>query len=329
MIHWVQQVGNIFKSLRRHRQAENKPTLSERFAAPYRLLWFVPVVGVLTLAFTYSVHDNYKTWFTESYKVKAPFIPKDVYFAGERVPLEEPDIRERLDRELMATVYWQSNTMMLLKRSKKYFPVMEQILAENNIPADFKYLCVAESGLSNATSPSGAKGFWQLLEGTAKPYGLEINNHVDERFHLEKATRAACAYFKESYGRFANWTLTAASYNRGMGGTVRDVAYQYAGGFYDLYMNDETSRYIFRILAYKLIFENPEMYGYYLEQEDYYSEQPRIVVSVDTAISNLSAFAKDNGTNYKWLKLLNPWLRERDLPNKSRKVYQIELRYKE
>lgn len=284
---------------------------------------------IATLAFTVSEADKYKTWFTESYKVKSPFIPAVVEFAGEKMPVNEPDIRERLDREIMATVYWQSNTMMLMKRSKKYFPLIEQILAENNLPSDLKYLCVAESGLSNATSPSGAKGFWQLMEGTAKPYGLEINSHVDERFHLEKATRAACLYFKESYGRFANWTLTAASYNRGMSGTLRDLEYQKARSFYDLYMNDETSRYIFRIMAYKLIFENPEMYGFYLNEEDYYTSSPKIVITVDSTINDLSDFAISKGTNYKILKILNPWLRERSLPNKTRKPYQIEIYYKE
>lgn len=290
---------------------------------------FTILILFFTLAFTVTEADKYKTWFTESYKVKSPFIPSVVEFAGEKMPISEADIRERLDRELMATVFWQSNTMMLMKRSKKYFPMMEQILAENNLPSDLKYLCVAESGLSNATSPSGAKGFWQLMEGTAKPYGLEINENVDERFHLEKATRAACLYFKESYGRFANWTLTAASYNRGMSGTLRDLEYQNVNSFYDLHMNDETSRYIFRIMAYKLIFENPEMYGFYLNEEDYYTSAPKIVITIDTTIPDLSAFAIAKGTNYKTLKLLNPWLRDRSLPNKSRKPYRIEIYYKE
>lgn len=293
------------------------------------IISFGLILLITSVAFTVSEADKYKIWFTESYKVKSPYIPAIVEFAGEKMPVTEADIRERLDRELMATVYWQSNTMMLMKRSKKYFPVIEQILAENNLPSDLKYLCVAESGLSNATSPSGAKGFWQLMEGTAKPYGLEINAHVDERFHLEKATRAACLYFKESYTRFANWTLTAASYNRGMSGTLRDMEYQKVSSFYDLHMNDETSRYIFRIMAYKLIFENPEMYGYYLNDEDYYTSAPKVVITIDTTINDLSTFAISKGTNYKTLKLLNPWLRDKFLPNKARKPYQIEIYYKE
>jgi hypothetical protein len=241
------------------------------------------------------------------------------------MPVSQEDIHERMDREIMATAYWQSSTMMLLKRSKKYFPIIEPILKENNIPLDFKYLCVAESGLSNATSPSNAKGFWQLLEGTAKPLGLEINDYVDERFHLEKATRAACAYFKESYAQFNNWTLTAASYNRGQAGTMRDLNYQGANSFYDLYMNDETSRYIFRIVAYKLIFENPELYGFYLHDSDYYSMKPRMLITVDSTINSLSLFAQDQGSNYKTLKLYNPWLRDRSLPNKTNRKYTIEL----
>ncbi len=296
-----------------------------KFSNKNYLLAFLLLVLGSSLAFTFLESDKYKTWFTESYKLKSPYIPPDVNFAGEKMPVSQEDIHERMDREIMATAYWQSSTMMLLKRSKKYFPIIEPILKENNIPLDFKYLCVAESGLSNATSPSNAKGFWQLLEGTAKPLGLEINDYVDERFHLEKATRAACAYFKESYSQFNNWTLTAASYNRGQAGTMRDLNYQGANSFYDLYMNDETSRYIFRIVAYKLIFENPELYGFYLHDSDYYSMKPRMLITVDSTINSLSLFAQDQGSNYKTLKLYNPWLRDRSLPNKTNRKYTIEL----
>lgn len=277
------------------------------------------------LAFSLIDADKYKAVFTESYKIKTPYLPETILFAGEKMPINEPDIKERMDREIMATVFWQSNTMMLMKRSRKYFSIIEPILAQNGIPEDFKYLCVAESGLSNAVSPSGAKGFWQLMEGTAKPYGLEMNDFVDERYHLEKATRTACLYFKESYSALNNWTLTAASYNRGLNGSVRDLTFQDINSFYDLYTNEETSRYIFRIMAYKLIFENPELYGFYLKPEDYYREIPSKVVMVDSTLNNLSDFARANGTNYKMVKILNPWLRDKSLPNKNRKQYQIEL----
>lgn len=299
--------------------------MSSQIKNKFLILTLAVLLLLTSLAVTFTDKDKYKTLFTEKYQIKSPYIPQEVDFAGEKMPINQADNKERLDREIMATTFWQSNTMMLMKRSKKYFPIIDQILAENNIPADFKYLCVQESGLANVASPAGAKGFWQLMEGTAKPMGLEMNSHVDERYHLEKATQAACSYLKESYAQFNNWTLTAASYNRGLNGTMRDLSYQGVTSFYDLYMNDETSRYIFRIVAYKLIFENPEQYGFYLNEEDYYKLKPRIIETVDTTISSLSNFARDRGTNYKILKLMNPWLRDKSLPNKAGKSYKIEL----
>lgn len=277
------------------------------------------------LAFSLADADKHKALFTESYKVKTPYLPSTILFAGEVMPATQQDIKERMDREIMATVFWQSNTMMLLKRSAKYFPIIEPILKEYGIPEDFKYLCVAESGLSNVTSPAGAKGFWQLMEGTSKPYGLEMTDYVDECYNLEKATRTACLYFKESYSAFNNWTLTAASYNRGQNGVTRDLASQGVKSFYDLHMNEETSRYIFRIVSYKLIFENPELYGLYLRPEDYYKIPATKIQTEDSTIGSLSDYAKANGTNYKMLKILNPWLRDKTLPNKTRKQYQIIL----
>lgn len=277
------------------------------------------------LAFSLADADKHKALFTESYKVKTPYLPSTILFAGEVMPATQQDIKERMDREIMATVFWQSNTMMLLKRSAKYFPIIEPILKEYGIPEDFKYLCVAESGLSNVTSPAGAKGFWQLMEGTSKSYGLEMTDYVDERYNLEKATRTACLYFKESYSAFNNWTLTAASYNRGQNGVTRDLASQGVKSFYDLHMNEETSRYIFRIVSYKLIFENPELYGLYLRPEDYYKIPATKIQTEDSTIGSLSDYAKANGTNYKMLKILNPWLRDKTLPNKTRKQYQIIL----
>ncbi len=283
---------------------------------------------IFLCAFTFVESETYKQYFTEAYKIKSPYLPNHLEFAGENMPLQDSDIKERMDRELMATVFWQSNTMMILKRSRKYFSIIEPILLENGIPDDFKYLCVAESGLSNAVSPAGAKGFWQLMEGTAKPLGLEMNEFVDERYHLEKATRTACLYFKESYAMLNNWTLTAASYNRGLNGLKRDIAFQAVDSFYDLHLNEETSRYIFRILAYKLIFEQPEVYGFYLKPQDYYKIPSLKALTIDTSIANLSEFAKMHNSNFKLLKLLNPWLRDRSLPNKNHKQYQIALPYK-
>lgn len=293
-----------------------------------RIIVAALLFSFLIIGFTLSDQETYKKWFTEKYSVKSPYVPADLNFAGEAVPIDQEDIRERLDRELMSTVYWQSNTMMLLKRSKKYFPVIEQILVQHNIPVDFKYLCVTESGLSNVTSPSGAQGFWQLMTGTAKPYGLEMNDYVDERNNLEKSTKVACEYLLNAYKNFNNWTLAAASYNRGVGGTLRDLNFQKGNSFYDLYLNSETSRYIFRILSYKLIFENPEQYGFILKDSDYYKMDPSMVITVDTTINDLSEWALSHETSYKMVKLLNPWLKDRSLPNRSRTVYRIEIPYK-
>lgn len=291
----------------------------------YTKTGIIMLVSLFLLAFTIQDFDKIKTYFTESYKIKSPHLPNGLNFANEIVPINQQDIRERMDRELMSTTFWQSNTMMLMKKSKKYFPVIEPILKANGIPDDFKYLCVQESGLSNVSSPAGAKGFWQLMEGTATPYGVEINEFVDERYDLEKSTQIACTYFKEAFAIYNNWTLTAASYNRGMNGITRDLKNQKVCTFYDLHLNEETSRYIFRILAYKLIFENPDLYGYFLKSEDYYKPFKTKKLEIDSTIEDLSEFAVQNGSNYKMIKTLNPWLRDKSLPNKRRKNYSIQL----
>ena len=204
----------------------------------------------------------------ESYKVYALRLPESIDFAGEKTPLDAPDIQERLDKELLVNTYWQSNMMLLLKRANKYFPLIEEILEEEGIPSDFKYLAVIESGLENVRSPKGAKGFWQLMPATAKEYGLEVNTNVDERYHIEKATRVACKYIKKAKNRFGSWSLAAASYNRGIYGTNRLLDRQLVDSYYDLLLNSETGRYVFRILAVKEIMTNPERYGFVFISED-------------------------------------------------------------
>ena len=261
----------------------------------------------------------------ESYKVYALKLPSNLDFSGEAVPLDQPDIRERLDKELLVNTYWQSNMMLLLKRANKYFPTIEPILEEEGIPDDFKYLAVIESALENVRSPKGAKGFWQIMPGTAKEYGLEVNSNVDERYHIEKSTRVACAYLKKAKERFGSWTLAAASYNRGMYATDRLLSKQLSENYYDLLLNSETSRYVFRILAIKEIMSNPRAYGFIFDAEDLY--QPILVrkIGLDTAIGNIAQFAKEQSINYKILKIHNPWLIQNHLNNRSRKYYEISI----
>ncbi|MGB0837501.1 MAG: lytic transglycosylase domain-containing protein [Flavobacteriaceae bacterium] len=260
---------------------------------------------------------------SDAYQIKAIKIPSYLSFASERVPLEKEDIKERVDREFLVNTYWQSNALLLIKRSHKYFPVIEPILKKNGIPDDFKYLAVIESGLQNVSSPAGAKGFWQLMKGTARENHLEVNANVDERYNLEKATEAACNYLLKQKERFGSWTLTAASYNVGPNGLNRRMKAQMVDDYYDLLLPDETSRYLPRILAVKAILENPESYGFIFEQDDLYQLPELKKIEVDTVIHNLASFSKQLDLNYKELKLYNPWLRENKLNNATRKNYEI------
>ena len=262
---------------------------------------------------------------SETYEIKALKIPENLDFAGERVPVEKEDIKERLDRELLVNTYWQSSTLLLLKRAHKYFPLIEPILKENGIPNDFKYLAVIESGLQNVTSPAGAKGFWQIMEATAKESGLEVNSNVDERYHIEKATQAACDYLKAAKENFGNWTLAAAAYNAGNRGVSSKMETQMVSSYYDLLLGDETERYLLRIVALKEILSNPEKYGFVFEKEDLYNLTPTRIIEVNTPIANIAQYSKDLGINYKIMKLHNPWLRENTLENKSGKAYQLKI----
>ncbi|MBX2845266.1 MAG: lytic transglycosylase domain-containing protein [Saprospiraceae bacterium] len=256
------------------------------------------------------------------YSVK---VPNYIDFAGERVPTEIDDVKERLERELLVTAYRHSNTFLMLKRKARWFPVIEQILREEGVPDDFKYLCVAESALANAVSPAGAKGFWQFLSRTGKEYGLEVNDVVDERYHVEKSTRAACKYLKQSKARFGSWTAAAASYNMGSAGLNRQMERQKERDYYDLLLNDETSRYVFRILAFKEVLNHPANYGFIIDYNDQYQPYVYSEVIVDSNVDSFADFAQQFNTNYKTLKKLNPWLRDSYLKVPAGKTYTVKI----
>ena len=261
----------------------------------------------------------------QDYNVYSVNLPKSLDFAGEAVPLDQPDIRERVDREFLVNTYWQSNGILLIKRAQKYFPIIEPILAENGVPDDFKYLAVIESGLQNVSSPAGARGFWQIMTGTGRELGLEVNDNVDERYHIEMATKAACDYLKHSKSKFGTWTLAGAAYNAGNGGINKQLEAQGVESYYDLLLGEETGRYVFRILAIKEILKNPKNFGFNVNPSHGYEVIPTKNVMVDYEVDDLSAFAKANNINYKILKIHNPWLREPKLNNTSKKEYAIAI----
>jgi hypothetical protein len=297
------------------------------------------LVGLITLAtlFIFAVQDaptiqdapttseNFETKIVNDYNVYALQIPDYLDFAGEQLPLTNPDIYERMDRELLVNTYWQSNGLLMFKRANKYFPIIEPILAEYGIPDDFKYLAVIESGLTNARSPAGARGVWQIMKATGKENGLEINANVDERYNLEKATRVACKYLLKSKKRLGTWTLAAAAYNAGNAGMSRRLKKQEVFTYYDLLLGEETGRYVFRIVALKEILKNPNLYGYNFINKDLYQPVPTYKVSVDSTVTNFAGFAQRFGINYKILKIHNPWLREKHLNNNSKKEYFIKI----
>jgi hypothetical protein len=237
-----------------------------------------------------------------------PILPDEIAFCGQKVNLKDEDIRERLDRELLVNAYYQSATLQALKRANRFFPVIEPILKENGIPDDFKYLAVIESNLVQAVSPAGAQGFWQFMPVTAKEHGLIMNGEVDERLNLEKSTVAACEYLKYAHDTLNDWVLAAASYNRGIGGVRSDMRWQGTTNYFDTHMNSETGRYVYRILAMKLIFEDPEAYGYNLKQTELYEPFKTTSVTVRSSINDLAEWSLAKGFNYKILIKLNPWI---------------------
>ena len=256
-----------------------------------------------------------------------PTVPASVTFAGQTVDLRRADLRERMDRELLAFTYSHQLTLLMLKRANRYFPVIEPLLKEGGLPDDLKYLMVIESNVDpGIKSPAGAAGFWQFMPATAREYGLEVNDNIDERYHIEKSTRAACQYLKKSYARYNDWMTVAAAYNGGPGGISKKQAEQGVQSALDMLFVEETSRYMFRLLAAKLVFENPAAYGFKLRAEDLYPYiPPREEITVTTTVNDLAAFAREHGVTYAQLKAENLWLRQSSLANKSGRTYKVKI----
>jgi hypothetical protein len=259
------------------------------------------------------------------YNIKSFNLPSEVTFAGEKMPLDNFDTRESLEREILTSAYRHSSTILIIMRAHRYLPLIEKILKKNNVPDDFKYLVAAESEYSNMVSPVGATGFWQIMPETGREDGMEINTVVDERYDVEKSTQFACDFFLKSYEKYGNWTLAAASYNGGRNGISEQIEIQHQNNYYDLLLTEETARYIFRAVAYKLVITNPQKYGFNLTEKDLFPELKYFEVKVDTAITDFSAFSQKFGTNYKMLKFLNPWLRKPFLTPKPNKEYLIKI----
>ena len=257
----------------------------------------------------------------------SPEVPNEVRFADETIILDRADLRERMDREMTAFTYSHQLTLLMIKRANRYFPIVEPILKECGVPDDLKYLMVIESNLSpTAKSPAGAAGLWQFMQATGREHGLEVNTNIDERYNIEKATRAACDYLKESYALYENWMTVAASYNAGQNGISRRLEQQGVTNAMDLWLVEETSRYMFRILAAKTVLENPKAYGFILKRSQLYPYiAPKEIITTTLQIDDLAAFARQHGITIAQLREENPWLREYTMNNKSGRTYQIRI----
>ncbi len=294
----------------------------------YGLLSLVLIlIGILVVSFSSDKGEkpDFFDRFNKEYKIHSLKLPDTLYFAGERVPMEYFDVRESLDRELLVNTYWQSHSLLYIKRANRYFPRIEKILKEHNIPEDFKYIPLIESDMTNAVSPAGATGFWQFMKGAASDYDLEVNKEVDERYNLGKSTVAACKYFQKAYEKFGSWTLAAASFNVGKSALAKQLKLQGAESYYNLLSNTETGKYVYRILAVKLILENPEKYGFHVDEQDLYYPVPTKKIKLDSTVEDFSEYAKKFGLNYKMFKYFNPWLRKPYLHNQKGKTYQITI----
>lgn len=282
------------------------------------------LLSIATFLFLNDKPDSSQDKALNAISIPVP-LPDQASFAGENVPLEHFDVRESLDRELQVTAFFHSQSVLYLKRSTRFLPQIEKILKEEGVPDDFKYLPFVESGYSNAVSPANAAGYWQFLKGTAEEVGLEVNDEIDERYHLEKSTRAACKFLKESYQLYGSWSLAAASYNMGRRRLSEAIVKQKAASYFDLWLNEETSRYVYRIIAMKMMIEYPAAFGFHLKESDYYPPLQSKNVTINTQILDMGEFAALNQVDYKVLRYYNPWLRSYQLKNPLKKTYIIQI----
>jgi hypothetical protein len=317
--------------LQKHLQNSNYMVINKKNIFWGSISTGLMIMGIFALSQLQSkdeenVEINYPTYYNNT--VASPKMPTNLYFAGEQVPLNVYWVTENLEKELIIVAYQHSKTLQIIKRTPRFFPQIEQILKEEGVPEDFKYLCVAESGLENVVSPAKAAGYWQFLEKTATGYGLTVNEDIDERYHLEKSTKAACLYLKSAKQRLGSWILAAAAYNMGESGILKAVQKQ-TDNYWDLLLNSETARYVYRLLAYKLVFENPQDYGIKLKLDELYYPVPTMPFAVDTPIENLINFATTHQVSYLELKTLNPWLRNNKLTvGYKDKIIQIPVKPK-
>jgi membrane-bound lytic murein transglycosylase D len=305
---------------------------NKRSGIYFFLIGVFAMIALIIIVTTIFLNNNTTTAsefmdedFPQGYKITSPEIPNYLEFAGEKIPTENFEVFERMDREFISNTYYHSATILALKRATRWFPVIEPILKKNNIPDDFKYLCVAESNMENVVSPAGATGFWQFMKEAGEKYDLEINSLVDERYDVWKSTDAACKYLKDSYEMFGSWTLSAASYNMGQDGVTLQMERQKAKDYFNLVINSETSRFVARIVALKYILQNPETYGYDIKDDEKYTPIEYYEIKLDSSVSDFSDYAKGLGINYFILKMYNPWLRDNYLTDNSKQVYMIKL----
>ena len=310
-----------------------KEIFTKKSKTYYFLAGALSVLGIIfistNLFFTQNtiaaIDENQDSLFPQDYKIISPKIPNNLIIFGEGVPLDNFEVYERVDREILVNTYWHSATILAIKRAARWFPIIEPILKQNNIPDDFKYLAVVESNLENVVSPAGATGYWQFIKSAAKQYGLEVTDEVDERYDVIKSTEAACKYLNTAYQMFGNWTMSASSYNAGLSGIDKWSGLQKTTNYWNLVLGSETSRYVSRIIAIKLIMENPSAYGYDLKEEDLYKPLKFKEVELNTSVTDFAEYASTINVNYKTLKLYNPWLRDTKLKIKSGVTYKIKV----
>ncbi len=299
----------------------------------YFILGITVTVTAVIISASVSLFNNELTGtelnpdeqYPQGYRIVTPPIPDQIEFAGERVPVENFEVFERVEREFIVNTYFHSLTILAIKRANRWFPVIEPILKKNNVPDDFKYLCIAESTLENVVSPAGATGFWQIMKAAGKKYGLEINSQIDERYNVEKSTQAACEYLNDAYEKYGSWTMAAASYNMGTNGADNQIERQKTKNYYNLVLNPETSRYIARILAFKYIMQNKASYGFDIKDDELYKPLKTFEITLDSSVNDFADYSIALGLNYKTLKLYNPWLRDNYLSNPNKSVYKIKI----